>query len=150
MPRQIHHRAAIVATFLYLGAGHAMAAGPDLDGDGYISHYEFYRHIEFRHDARDRNGDGVVSWQELTGRFTGGDIPYSPEKALRFLNVFDLDRSGGVSSREMIHVISASGTFDRIDTNDDRRLSPSETRSISYLRPSSREGRVLLKGIVPD
>lgn len=138
------------AVFIGAATGALAMSGPDSNGDAKISQAEFHRYIEFRHMTRDHNRDGALNWHELTGRFTGGSMPYSPAAATAFLQTFDLDRSGDVSAREMIYVISYSGTFDRIDTNDDGLLSHTETRSIAFLKTSPREGRVLLGGVRPE
>lgn len=126
----------------------AQAWSVDRNGDGYISRTEFYAHLGLRHSARDRSQDGFLEAYELTGRFVGGAIPFTKSQARSFIASFDLDGDGKVSLREMVQAIEFSGAFDQFDTNDDGRLSQTETRALPFLN-SQPKRQATMPGYTP-
>jgi Ca2+-binding EF-hand superfamily protein len=74
----------------------------DDDGDGRVSLAEYQDWMSYAFDARDRNGDGVLSADELPG---GKGQPITRQQhrerlADRFSRQ-DLDRNGFLSAREL-------------------------------------------------
>jgi Ca2+-binding EF-hand superfamily protein len=74
----------------------------DDDGDGRVSLAEYQDWMSYAFDARDRNGDGVLSADELPG---GKGQPITRQQhrerlADRFARQ-DLDRNGFLSAREL-------------------------------------------------
>jgi|TARA_R100000687_G_scaffold83253_1_gene85314 Ca2+-binding EF-hand superfamily protein len=128
----------VFATLTVLSTPPAVASTAwsiDRDRDGFVTRQEFYDYLALRHSARDRSKDGFIELYELTGRFVGGDTPFTRTQARAFMASFDLDRNKKVSSREMIAVIEYTGAFDQYDTNDDGRISATEGRALPFLNP---------------
>lgn len=151
MPRISPLAAALTLAFVLVSqsASAATAWSIDQDGDGYITRKELYAHLTMRHGARDRNHDGFLQAYELTGRFVGGSTPFTNGQAASFMASFDLDRDARVSAHEMVQAIEYSATFDRFDTNDDGRLSATETRALGFIKAPAKRSATM-PGFTPD
>ena len=126
------------AIFATLSASPVLASASfviDRDQDGFVTRQEFYDYLALRHSSRDRSKDGFIEFYELTGRFVGGDTPFTQPQARAFIASFDLDRNSRVSASEMIAVIEYTRAFDQYDTNDDGRLGATEARALPFLNP---------------
>jgi len=61
------------------------------------------------HAKIDLNGDGVVSWIELTKQLAAGVGEIAAEVAAKdFMNKMDIDKDGGITSEEWLSVCSAT------------------------------------------
>lgn len=103
------------------GPGLERLRAADLDGDGAISRPELLQHRLDNFSRFDRNGDGLVSADDLPASFAG-----SPrgQRFQAFLAELDLDGDGGVSQEELAK--GPTPLFDAIDADGDGLVTAAE------------------------
>jgi Ca2+-binding EF-hand superfamily protein len=117
----------VFSTFFLAGQAFAQTdvrgqrfAQRDWDHDGYLTLSEYGGHPgNFR--ALDRDGDNLLSRDEFVRRAGGGPVIALPDE----FAYLDLDADGNLSRGEWY---GRDVPFDRIDRNDDGRITPDEFR----------------------
>ena len=100
------------------GGGMMMRA--DTDGDGMISRAEFMAQADARFARMDKNGDGVITADEMggmAGRGPGGGLMAA-----------DTNHDGKISRAEF--TAQAAAHFAKLDANGDGQISPDEMKAV--------------------
>jgi hypothetical protein len=98
----------------------------DTNADGVITREEFHAARERMFVRLDRNGDGYIDTDDLSGRLAGRQK--SQERLAELVTQLDRDGDGRVSKAEF--VAGPTPLFDRADTDHNGELSKEEVAAI--------------------
>lgn len=118
------------------GGGMHQLASADANNDGNITREEFLARPNQMFERLDDNSDGVISANERPQRGERGG-PDGRRSERRDRPHFDSDNNGTISQAEFTAM--GAGMFERLDANDDGRVTQEEARAGHRHRGGDRE-----------